>query len=333
MANRKGKGKALRFTPSPEPNTEDEDNQLIHDLRQATLESKTAIPLRSSSTLLGEGPSQPAVSVDNNSSHHQAHETISSDDDFLDDEHAETFLDAAEEQLHGKSSQRSKGTVYVVYKGRKPGVYETWDACHDQVDGFPHNSYESFRRLQDAQDAWNHSLAVRTVGPPGSSSTHLSSLFHTPPKARVQAPRTPASADRLAAITEGLRMKTGEPGRKATQPRHHATTRQKSEHETPRNEFNRHAHRRPLTARWGSADAQRNQPIPQVADGVPFLDEESLWYVVVEGRRPGVYQGRSIAARAIGRGVTGVVRVASTEHEANRMFVNLYMSHEVKRIE
>lgn len=33
---------------------------------------------------------------------------------------------------------------YVVFKGRKPGVYDTWAECNDQISGFPGNLYQRF---------------------------------------------------------------------------------------------------------------------------------------------------------------------------------------------
>jgi hypothetical protein len=35
-------------------------------------------------------------------------------------------------------------TWYVVYRGRKPGVYQNWVACHQQVTTFHNCCYKSF---------------------------------------------------------------------------------------------------------------------------------------------------------------------------------------------
>lgn len=40
---------------------------------------------------------------------------------------------------------------YAVKKGRRPGVYSTWDACKKMVDGFPGAQYKSFPTLAEAQ--------------------------------------------------------------------------------------------------------------------------------------------------------------------------------------
>ncbi len=42
--------------------------------------------------------------------------------------------------------------VYAVKVGKKPGVYETWDACKEQVEGVKNATYKSFNSLKDAND-------------------------------------------------------------------------------------------------------------------------------------------------------------------------------------
>jgi ribonuclease HI len=34
---------------------------------------------------------------------------------------------------------------YVVWKGKNPGVYETWEECREQIEGVPDAIYKSFR--------------------------------------------------------------------------------------------------------------------------------------------------------------------------------------------
>lgn len=42
---------------------------------------------------------------------------------------------------------------YVVFIGRNPGVYETWDEAKAQVDGFPGNKHKRYNSLECAEDA------------------------------------------------------------------------------------------------------------------------------------------------------------------------------------
>ena len=38
----------------------------------------------------------------------------------------------------------AKRKFYVVWVGREPGIYEDWDDCLAQVDGFPNARYKAF---------------------------------------------------------------------------------------------------------------------------------------------------------------------------------------------
>lgn len=43
------------------------------------------------------------------------------------------------------------GKYYAVRKGRKPGVYRTWEACKAAVDGYSGAQYKSFWSLAEAE--------------------------------------------------------------------------------------------------------------------------------------------------------------------------------------
>ena len=43
------------------------------------------------------------------------------------------------------------GKFYVVKKGRKPGIYMSWDACKAQVMGFPNARYKGFKTKAEAE--------------------------------------------------------------------------------------------------------------------------------------------------------------------------------------
>ena len=40
---------------------------------------------------------------------------------------------------------------YAVLKGMKTGIFETWDACKESVDGYPGAQYKSFKTLDEAR--------------------------------------------------------------------------------------------------------------------------------------------------------------------------------------
>jgi len=42
----------------------------------------------------------------------------------------------------------------VVWDGRAPGIYETWEECKDQVEGFPGARYRAYPDLETATIAF-----------------------------------------------------------------------------------------------------------------------------------------------------------------------------------
>ena len=40
-----------------------------------------------------------------------------------------------------------KNKFYVVWQGKKPGIYKSWNDCKKQVDGFTGALYKGFQRL------------------------------------------------------------------------------------------------------------------------------------------------------------------------------------------
>lgn len=46
------------------------------------------------------------------------------------------------------------GKFYTVWEGREPGVYDNWDDCLEQVEGFPGARYKSFNTREAAVKAF-----------------------------------------------------------------------------------------------------------------------------------------------------------------------------------
>lgn len=53
----------------------------------------------------------------------------------------------------------SKQKFYVVWKGKKPGIYLTWNDCKAQVDGFNSAAYKSFSTQMEAEIAFHEHFA------------------------------------------------------------------------------------------------------------------------------------------------------------------------------
>ena len=47
-----------------------------------------------------------------------------------------------------------KQKFFVVWRGRKPGVYDSWDDCKQQVEGFGEAAYKAYATLEDAEEAF-----------------------------------------------------------------------------------------------------------------------------------------------------------------------------------
>ena len=48
----------------------------------------------------------------------------------------------------------SKQKYYVVWHGKKTGVFDSWTSCKEQVAGFPGAKYKSFATIAEARDAY-----------------------------------------------------------------------------------------------------------------------------------------------------------------------------------
>src|SRR5580704_12782684 len=48
-----------------------------------------------------------------------------------------------------------KAKFYVVWKGRQTGIFENWDDCHAQIQGFAGAEYKSFLTRRLAEEAFN----------------------------------------------------------------------------------------------------------------------------------------------------------------------------------
>ncbi len=55
---------------------------------------------------------------------------------------------------------KKKKRFYVVWKGKRPGVYPSWEACKAQITGFKGAQYMSFATAREAEAAYNSSYAA-----------------------------------------------------------------------------------------------------------------------------------------------------------------------------
>lgn len=48
-----------------------------------------------------------------------------------------------------------KNKFYVVWKGKRPGIYESWTDCKAQIEGFKNAQYKAFLTFTEAKKAFN----------------------------------------------------------------------------------------------------------------------------------------------------------------------------------
>lgn len=69
-----------------------------------------------------------------------------------------------------------KNKFYVVWKGKVPGIYDSWDACKEQISGMKGAQYMSFPTREQAEKAYNSSYVAYKGSKkkePGLSATEL----------------------------------------------------------------------------------------------------------------------------------------------------------------
>lgn len=57
----------------------------------------------------------------------------------------------------GKKTSRK--VAFVVFRGRRPGIYRSWEECDEQVKGFAGNSFKGYENVCWAETAWNEWLS------------------------------------------------------------------------------------------------------------------------------------------------------------------------------
>ena len=77
-----------------------------------------------------------------------------------------------------------KQRFYVVWRGKKPGVYKSWAECKEQVHQFEQALYKSFPTLEEAERAflenpWKH-LNTNNTSTPRSTTKKANSPLNSP---------------------------------------------------------------------------------------------------------------------------------------------------------
>ncbi len=62
---------------------------------------------------------------------------------------------------------------YVVWKGKKPGIYQSWKTCKEQIDNFKGAQYKAFPNLDLAKKAFDGKFEDYKSKPKASTSQQL----------------------------------------------------------------------------------------------------------------------------------------------------------------
>ncbi|KAL3420323.1 ATP-dependent DNA helicase PIF1 [Phlyctema vagabunda] len=76
--------------------------------------------------------------------------------------------------------KNSKKVAYVVFRGRKTGIFNSWAACQEQVSGFQNNHHRGYETLQDAQRGWETWLKDLKATEAAGSRREANSLIASP---------------------------------------------------------------------------------------------------------------------------------------------------------
>lgn len=64
---------------------------------------------------------------------------------------------------------KKKKRYYVVWKGKRPGIYDSWEACKQEIEGVKNAQYKAFDTLEEAESAFNSNYAAYKGKPKGKS--------------------------------------------------------------------------------------------------------------------------------------------------------------------
>lgn len=90
---------------------------------------------------------------------------------------------------------KPKKVAYVVLRGRIPGIYETWDECRQQVEGFEGACFRGYFTYEAAVEVWEkwEQNGINLI----QSRTHTK-VGRAKPKARIEAKDRMLELDRYA---------------------------------------------------------------------------------------------------------------------------------------
>ncbi|XP_006460381.1 hypothetical protein AGABI2DRAFT_117339 [Agaricus bisporus var. bisporus H97] len=243
--------------------------------------------------------------------------------------------------------------AYVVFHGRKNGIFSRWSLAKAQTKNFPNARFKGYHSVADAEHAYADALQNGLVGPVPDDwlNHHFTAQPHTPCRVVQRAgsvpspsPVNPSSPLRENSIpppyatpkpqkaVEGELEIKQEPITPVIPP---GGTQRYSESVSPLAGLSRRAgnHRYPFIT-----PSRISQPMcPQASQPTSVsgtAGNDDSWWVVCVGNDPGVYLGRAITFQYAGSSKKiEVYESGDGLDDANRLFVDLYASRRICRLE
>lgn len=104
----------------------------------------------------------------------------------------------------------SKQKYYVVWRGRIPGVYLSWEECEEQVKQFPSSAFKAFATEAEARQAFEAGPPQRPARPAGTSPSASQTVTAAMP--------SDAGQNLQAASPSLLGLESNAPGGHASEP-------------------------------------------------------------------------------------------------------------------
>lgn len=95
-----------------------------------------------------------------------------------------------------------KALVYAVRKGRKPGLYHSWDDCAKQVHRYPSAQFKGFRTVEEARHYLHDIDTTSSDARPTSASSPTSIFIETATNAAAKLPWAEPRRKRVADVSE-----------------------------------------------------------------------------------------------------------------------------------
>ncbi|KAF8961318.1 hypothetical protein BDZ97DRAFT_1760056 [Flammula alnicola] len=278
---------------------------------------------------------------------------ISDSEDFSDGEDTSDVEVGAEHPL-AILGARNKKKAYCVFYGRSTGVFLTWSSTEFQTKFFSGASHQGYRSQEEAIAAWDYAVSTNVIGPPSANTHRRRRGASQPSTPRRHKTSMPLQAHR-AATSSTSRIRNAAP----ILPMHSPITSMPS---TPVRPIVRAAGLAPFppssvstmssatpsspssvstsTSSSGigrspgsSAPASRGSASRLAAiETVMQKLDLGPHYVVLVGKKPGVYASQTSALSAAGDDPRNVCRLVASKELANSLFVTKYEAGEVERL-